>query len=89
MLAATNRDGLSEAMWAMIGASIALLPSAGEALWKGYVEIPHTPLTILQLLEIIGLVGTGVAAITIWAVSSSRGKRARAIVGEIRAQRET
>jgi hypothetical protein len=89
MLAATNRDGLSEAMWAMIGAAIALLPAAGEALWNGYVATPHTPLAILQLLEIIGLVGTGVTAITIWAVSSSRGKRARAIVGEIRTQRET
>jgi hypothetical protein len=88
MLAATNRDGLSEAMWAMVGASIGLLSAAGEAIWRAYIETPPTPISVLHLLEIIGFVATFVASITIWGISINRGNRARAIVDAIRAQQE-
>ena len=84
MLGATNRDGLSEALWGFVGAAIALLSPVAEALWKAYIETPSTGLTILHLFEVAAFIGTSSAAITIWVVSSSRGKRAQGIISDIR-----
>jgi hypothetical protein len=84
MLGATNRDGLSEALWGFVGAAIALFSPVAEALWKAYIETPSTGLTILHLFEVAAFIGTSSVAITIWVVSSSRGKRAQEIISDIR-----
>jgi hypothetical protein len=84
MLGATNRDGLSEALWGCVGAAIALLSPVAEALWKAYIETPSTGLTILHLFEVAAFIGTSSVAITISVVSSSRGKRAQGIISDIR-----
>jgi hypothetical protein len=87
MLAATRRDGLSEAFWAMVGGAVAISPSVGEALWKSYVDaLPHVPLSALNVFEIAAFVGMVAVAVTIWIVSHSRSKQASDLVSEIRAR---
>jgi membrane associated rhomboid family serine protease len=87
MLAAMRRGGLSEAFWAMIGAAVALSPSAGEALWKAFHDDPPVPLSSpLHLIEVVALGITISLAIAFEIIGLYRGKRIKDLVSEIRAR---
>jgi hypothetical protein len=84
MLGNANRDGLSEAFWGFVGAGLAALPSAADALWKAYVEQPALPLTILHQFEIAIVTIAVAVAVALRIVSISRGQRARDLISAIR-----
>jgi hypothetical protein len=86
MLSGARRDGMSEALWAMIGAAIASLPSAGEAIYKAYLAPQAMPLTEVHLLEIVVFVGAVAAAVSIAIFSSKRGQTSTGLVETIRAR---
>ena len=88
MLRSANRDGLSEAFWAFVAATLAALPAAAEAVWKAYVEIPQTPLSVLHLCEVFIVAGSATLAIAIRIISGKRSKRADTLVDQIRARQK-
>jgi hypothetical protein len=84
MLRSVNRDGLSEAFWAFVGAAFAAFPSAVEAVWSAYLENPHVPLSVLHLIEVGIVIGSACIACCIWLISGWKSKRVKDLVDEIR-----
>ena len=81
-----NRDGLSEAFWALLGGSLAALPAASEAVWKAYGHAPPEPLSLIHLGEVVLVVGCAVAALVIKIISWRRSARVVDLVERIRAR---
>lgn len=87
MLENARRDGMAEAFWGFLGAGLAAVPSALEAVWKAYIENPETPLSIIHLIE-IGIVLVAFAVVTaIHIIANSRGKTTKTVIETIRARR--
>jgi hypothetical protein len=83
VLGAARRDGFSEAFWAMVGAAIVAIPSAGRA---AVSYISGRPIDAFAILDVvIFLVAVSVAG-TIWAVGASRSKTAINLLAQIRAR---
>ena len=86
MLSSENKDGLSEKFWAFVGAALAAAPSALEALWNAYLEVPHVPLSGLHLVEIVIVAVTASGAFIVSRVSRGKSGRVKALVEDIRAR---
>jgi hypothetical protein len=86
MLKTSNRDGLSEAMWAFIGGALVGLPPAIETIWEAYIITPSVALSGLHLIEVIMVMGCACTAATIAIVSGLRSERATTLVDQIRAR---
>jgi hypothetical protein len=86
MLQEGNRDGLSEAFWAMIAGALAATPSATEALYHAYIYVPPVPLTPLHLVEVMLVTVCVVVAVVVRVIHSKRSKRVSTLVEEIRAR---
>jgi len=87
-LATIRREGLGEAVAAAAGAAVALVPAMGETIWKAYIEIPFTPISIFHLIEIVAFGATTAVGIAIYLLSGNRGNRVRELVQEIPGRRE-
>jgi len=85
MLGESNRDGLSEAFWAFLGATLAGIPSAAAAIWNAFGTKTHEmpPLDVLEL----GIVALcAVVALTIRVISGRRSMKAKNLISQIRAR---
>lgn len=85
MLGESNRDGLSEAMWAFGGGAIAAATPAIAALWNAYFDPSHT-MSPLDVIYVATVVVCAAVAVTIRIISGRRSVKAKTLIAQIRAR---
>ncbi|PTQ78370.1 hypothetical protein C8R26_103132 [Nitrosomonas oligotropha] len=84
MLLSTNKDGLSEFMWACVGAGVGLIIPVLEKIKSAFIDDPATPLTIIGTFEICIFFVSVALVVLIAKISSTRSKKADELATEIR-----
>jgi hypothetical protein len=89
MLTDSRREHLWEGFWAMVAAAVAVLRSAGEALFEAYWKNPAVPLDLPRLIDVMILVASFSVAFALAIIIIGRGRdqsRGTGLLAEIRAR---